>query len=66
MINKNKLADELTDAFIDYQWRLENPFPLPDESREAKILKYQSDYMFSAKVRTIVSGVMVIVSKQEA
>ena len=42
-MNKRQLSDELTDAFIEYQWRLDNPFPAYDETSAIKILKYQSD-----------------------
>jgi len=59
---KLDLQHDLTDAFIQYQWNLDNPFPnFP--SQEELLLKYRSDYMFHAKVNQLVAGVMVIVQK---
>lgn len=58
----HKLNDELIDAFMQYQWNLDNPFP-NTISREDLIKKYQSDVIFYAKVNQIVSGVMRIVTK---
>ena len=62
-MNKNKLADELTDAFIEFQWRLDNPFPAHDETQNIKLAKYHGDNIFHAKVQSMVCGVMHIVSK---
>lgn len=62
LMNKNKLADELTDTFIEYQWRLENPMPNPNQTA-ASIKMYQNDYVFRAKVQNWVSGVMHVVEK---
>lgn len=59
--DKSKLMDELTDAFIDYQHRLDNPFPSHNETEAMKILKYSSDPLFRAKVQMLVGGVMHIV-----
>lgn len=58
----SKLHDELVEGFIEYQWRLENPFPAPYDRNKA-ILHYKSDYVFNGKVRQIVAGVMSLVTK---
>ena len=63
MLDKRALHDELTEAFIVYQHRLEQPFPSATETKEAMIQKYMSDPLFHAKVASLVSGVMQIVSK---
>jgi hypothetical protein len=62
-MNMNKLHDDLTEEFIEFQWRLDNPFPAQDESRDTKILKYRSDNVFHLKVKSMVCGVMHIISK---
>ena len=62
-MDKQALREELTDAFIVYQYRLDQPFPSATETREAMILKYRNDPLFHAKVTSMVSGVMYIVSK---
>lgn len=65
MINKDALYRDLIEAFIVYQYRLDNPMPTPNETMEAMIHKYQSDPTFHAKVKHVVSGVMHIVGKHE-
>ena len=62
-MDNQALQEELTDAFIAYQYRLENPFPSATETKEARILKYRTDPIFHAKVASMVSGVMHIVGK---
>ena len=61
MIDKLKLADDLTDAFIKYQYRLENPFPSPDETKSVMTAKYTSDPVFRAKVINLVGGVLHVI-----
>jgi len=61
IINRCKLHDQLVDAFILYQWRLENPFPQISESKEIMAAKYRSDPIFHAKVKSMACGVMEIV-----
>ena len=58
MINEDKFAEDLTDMFIAYQWRLDNPMPSPRDTKEEMILKYQTDSLFHAKVNALVGGVM--------
>lgn len=65
MIDNDALYNDLTEAFIVYQYRLDNPMPTPNESMETMILKYRSDNIFRMKVKSLVSGVMSIVSKHE-
>ena len=62
-MNMNNLEDDLKDIFIGYQHRLDQPMPLPDETKEKIRLKYQTDYIFRAKVKSLVAGVMHTVSK---
>ena len=61
--NFRKIADELTDKFINYQYRLENPFPSPTETPAAMLLKYRNDLIFHHKVQAMVAGVMSTVTK---
>lgn len=63
MLDKRKLHDELTEAFINYQHRLDCPFPSATESPEAIRLKYMSDPIFHARVASLVSGVMCILDR---
>jgi len=65
MIDKVILHDKLTDAFIKYQHRLDTPFPLATETYEIILLKYHSDPIFNARVKSMVSGVMRIVKDTE-
>ena len=60
-MNNRKLDDKLTDAFIKYQYRLDHPMPNAKETSTVRVLKYQSDYIFHAKVRGLVSGIMQII-----
>ena len=60
------LRDELTDAFIHYQHRLDCPFPSDMETTDGIIQKYRTDHIFHAKVMSLVSGVMCIVDKHAA
>ena len=57
------LYNDLMDAFINYQYRLDNPFPGEGETWEVIINKFQCDPVFNKKVLSLVSGVMAIVSK---
>lgn len=61
MANLKAMQDDLTDVFIDFIWRQENPIPSPNELKEQKIVRYQSDYVFNAKVKSMVAGVMSVV-----
>ena len=61
-MDRQKLADDLTDQFIEYQWRLENPMPDPNQTA-ASIAMYRNDYVFRHKVQNWVSGVMNVVDK---
>ena len=61
MINKTKLHDDLTDAFIHYQYNLEKPFDGWTEPQEKKIAHYQTDGLFHAKVDNMVAGVIRVV-----
>ena len=55
MFDKRALYDDLLDAFIKYQWRLDNPFPQPNETKEFMIKKYMNDPIFHAKVNSLAS-----------
>lgn len=62
-MNKTALFDDLTEAFILYQHRLETPFPSSTESPATLLVRYRNDPLFHARVRSLVSGVMAIVDK---
>lgn len=61
-VNRNRLAQDLTDQFIEYQWRLEYPMPDPNQTA-ISIAMFQNDYQFRHKVHNWVSGVMVTIDK---
>lgn len=63
MINKRLLQRDLTEAFIVYQHRLENPMPTQNETKDMLERKYLTDTMFHLKVDSLVAGVMQIVHK---
>lgn len=63
MIDMKSLRNELTDAFVGYQYRLEHPFPTTTETPEVRRLQYFNDPVFRCKVESLVSGVLQIVSK---
>lgn len=63
MFDKNKLHDELTDAFINYQWNLDKPFPDASIKHKEKIMEYRMNPIFRNKVQQLVVGVMRIVEK---
>jgi len=62
-MDKRGLLDELTEAFINYQFRLERPMPSAMETTETRIIEYQSNPIFHNKVDSLVAGVMQIVDK---
>jgi hypothetical protein len=59
----NLLAEKLTDAFVQYQWRLENPMPIPYKTPDEINMHYLTDSMFHAKVDSLVAGVLHIVQE---
>ena len=61
MINKTKLHDDLTMAFIRYQWRLEHPMPSPEETDDLMVRHYMRDSMFHGKVQSMSCHVMCII-----
>ena len=63
MVDKTKMADELTDAFIRFQYRQENPMPSVNDTEEKMTAVYLSDQLFNSKVKCMVGGVMEIVCK---
>lgn len=65
MIDKNRLHDKLTDAFMNYQHRLDIPFPLATETYDIILAKYRNDPLFNAKVQSMVAGVMDIIFEAE-
>ena len=60
---KDDLFNDLTKAFIRYQWRLENPIPSTTETPAVMELRYLNDPIFHNKVLSIVTGVMEISDK---
>jgi len=65
MIDRNKLADDLTDLFIGYQYNLDYPMPtrncIPYVDQPYQV--YRSNALFNAKVRCLVTGVMQTLDK---
>lgn len=64
-IDLKALHVDLTEAFINFQHRLENPMPLNARSEdiETKIMRYRTDTIFHSKVASMTAHVMNIVSK---
>ncbi|QZI87726.1 hypothetical protein PODOV032v1_p0077 [Vibrio phage 219E41.1] len=58
-MDKTKLYDELTEMFIGYQWRLDNPMQQKNETPERIRHHYMTDYLFHNKVKQLVSAVML-------
>jgi len=58
MIDRQAIHDDLVDAFISYQYRLERPMPLTTETQEIMVMYYQTDSLFHNKVQSLASGVM--------
>lgn len=58
MIDTNKLADALTEMFIGYQWRLDNPMPIRNETFEDMYNAYRTNVMFRNKVECLVGAVV--------
>jgi len=56
------LRDRLITIFIDYQYRLEHPIPLPNETRALKEMHYSSNNMFHARVNNLTAGVLHVVN----
>ena len=65
MINKEALHDDLREAFVNYQYTLENPMPAFTENSELARQMYINNSIFNRKVDSLVAGVMVIVEKHE-
>jgi len=61
MVDKQALHDDLTTAFMNYQYNLENPLSCP--SKEDLHYTYIQDYMFHNRVESMVGGVMSILDK---
>ena len=61
MTDKRQVQEDLTKAFINYQWTLEHPMTLKpaDELR----MHFFKDVMFYNKVSSLVAGVMHIIEK---
>ena len=60
--NLQRLQEKLIDAFIVYQHHLDQPMPLPTDTRETMQAKYMRDTVFHARVATLTAGVMHIVT----
>jgi hypothetical protein len=65
MVDKRALREDLTEAFIQYQYRLDYPFPQhpTTESKLSMIQRYRQDGLFHRKVDTLVAGVIQILDK---
>ncbi len=65
MSRYNLLQDKLTDAIINFYWRLEHPFPVVGESFQMMTAHYITDQLFHAKVQSMVAGLIGIVQDWE-
>jgi hypothetical protein len=63
MRGKEEIYNELLEAFMNYQQRLDYPMPSPTESPDAIMLRYRNDPLFHNRVENLASGVMSIVDK---
>jgi len=61
-MDKIAIAQDLTEAFIKYQYRRENPMPSGTEGIDA-VDKYRNDPIFARKVDSLVTGVMLILDR---
>ena len=61
----NVLQDRLTNKFIVYQWRLDNPMPTADETVEKMRMHYLNNPLFHARVCSLVAGVIDTVIQWE-
>ena len=62
-MDKQLLHDKLVVAFMNYQHRLDVPFPLPTETPAIIELKFRADPIFNNKVLSMVVGVMHIIDE---
>ncbi len=60
-VNLDALNDDLTDAFIRYQDRIENPMAFHSDDYNQQ--RYITDTLFKRRVQNLVSGVTFIVIK---
>lgn len=63
MVDKEAIYEDLLKAFVDYQYRLENPMRKPEETEVFIRMHYQSDAMFNRRVKSLASGVMAVLDK---
>lgn len=61
--NKTALCNDLTEAFIEYQYNIDHPMPIPVKSFEEKLQHYRSNNIFHHKVDNLVAGIMFIFIK---
>lgn len=62
-LDKDALYKDLIEAFIQYQYSLDNPIPSPTETREVRLAYYHANYLFYHKVNRLASGVMMVLNK---
>ena len=62
-LSMDKLHDELTEAFITYQYTLDNPMPVPPPSRPQMTAMYRTNAAFNCRVKSLVNGVMFLVER---
>ena len=55
------LQDNLRDAFINYQWRLDNPMLTVGETEQKRITEYMCNSTFHAKVDSLTARTLYIV-----
>lgn len=63
IINKDEIYQDLIEAFIEYQYRLENPVPKAEETKDFMLMHYRRDAIFNRRVKNIACGVIRILDK---
>jgi len=62
-VDREAMYDELTEMFINYQQRLDEPMPPIGEGIHTMLYKYRTDQIFRGRVRSLVVNVMCVVNK---
>ena len=61
MIDKSEIYDDLVEAFIVYQYELNDPFHT--DSIDMMAMQYRKDQIFKTKVNRLVTGIMFILDR---
>ena len=64
-VDLDTVRDKLTERFIDYFYRLENPIPSKTETQHIKKIQCAYDPIFRNKVEFMVHGVLNVIISSE-